>query len=228
MAEEITREIIQEIIKETIPASSLSLDISWFIPTIALIVTIGGLAFSIYRYSETQRQHNKAQEKAQEQFNKTQEKSQNLEFMKQLEHYDAEILRVRVEFDNSPGMYNDCHVFAEQLLIILDRISYLKIKGLVNQDFVQYFQNRFNAGRTYLSWLKFTEQEPSSWHYSHPNFNEIKNTLDYIYFNVVMASPFYYYAHQINTNPEYNPKTDTFDPKTYNATKKDFDMIKPE
>ena len=75
MAEEITQEIIQKIVDETI-ASSPPTDTLW--QTVGVIVSILVLAFSIYQFGRNHKQHYKEQDLAQIQFNKTQEKTQKL------------------------------------------------------------------------------------------------------------------------------------------------------
>lgn len=163
-------------------------------------VAIAGILFAIFRFNQTQRQ------------------VKNLEFMKQLEHYDDKITKVKKEFNSSSRKYDDCVIAAKSLLLILDRMSFLKTKKLINKDFLQFFENSYNSGMTYLSWLEFTSNKPKSLAENYPYFRKIKDTIDYSNTHIMINSSFYYYVHQFSENSNYNPKTDNVDPKTYVAT----------
>lgn len=222
MAEEITREIIQEIAKETVQemtsATSQSFDWSWIISIITIIVVSGGFVFSIYKFNDSQKKHNK-----------TQEKVQNLEFMKQLEYYDGEFNKTSKTFVDSNQRYSDCYDFAQRWLGMLDKLSYLNIKELVNQDFMQYFENNFNSGRTLLNWLKFTNIRPTNLDNRFPHFNKVEKTIDYLIpKGVVIHTSFYYFARQFQNNNEYDHKKDTTDSKTYLMESEDIGLIRPE
>ena len=159
---------------------------------------------------------------------KSKKNTNNLEFMKQLEYYDTELTKVGKEFSESTQRYESCRSNASRYLLILNRISFLKIKGLVNHDFVQFFQNDFNTGKTYLEWLKFTNSQLVSWDTTYPHFLEVKDKLDYSSSSIVLLSPFYYYARQFEDIQDYEPKTDDTDPKKYIVTPEDLYLIKPE
>lgn len=206
MVEEITQETIQEIVRETLQTYNQSPDISW-IPTIGIVVSILVLSFSIYKFDQTQR------------------KSKNTEFMKQIEYYHTELSNIKDDFSKSSQTYEECVNCAKRQLSILDRISYLKSKQLINYDFVQYFENDFNAGITYFKWLKFTNLRPVDLSRAYEHFQEIKNTLNYNYLGIIVNSSFYYYVYQFNKIPNYNPLTDLSNPKTYIMTEKDHELL---
>lgn len=244
MVEEITRELIQQIVQETIQTSSQTWDPTGIIAVITVSIAVGGLAFSIYKFStnqqsdnakqllaqqkfnESQKQHNDSLELSQKQFHESQKQKDNLEFVKRLEYYDAELTKI-ADTGESTINFNGCLVMAARHLLILERLSYLKIKELLNQDFIQYFENDFHIGKAYLKWIEITSDDKWSWDKTYNHFRKIKDTLDYPYPNIRLSnSSFYYYIHQSQNDPDYNPEQDKNNPATYTPTKKDIASLK--
>ena len=96
---------------------------------------------------ESQRQFNESQKLSQEHFNQSQNKSQNFEFMKQLENFEKQLRDEKTRFANSNMDFVHCKSLANGILIILERLSFLKISGSIDDVFIQYFESRFNAGK---------------------------------------------------------------------------------
>ena len=203
----------QEIIHDL--ANTNSVDLSW-IPVLGVIISIGILSFAIYSLTRTQKQHALEQKRL-----------TNLEFIKQLEFYQKEFTNMWDIFKKTNNDYINCRLYAKTWLRLLDRIAYLKIIGLVNQDFIQFFQNEFNLGRTKFAWLEFTNIRPDSWPDIYPNFYKIRNSIEYTGQQVAIASPFYYFSSKMNEDRNYDPKLDKFETGKFTATQKDIDLIKP-
>lgn len=212
MVEELTSEVIQELtnavnnLSDGIQVSSSSTD-AYLITLIPASIAIIGIFIAFFRFNQTQRQ------------------SKNLEFMKQLEYYGIELTEIKREFSNSNKKFEDCVNYAKRILVILNRISFLREKKLINQDFVQYFQNDFNGGRTFLNWLEFTERSHGTWKNTYADFNKIKDTGKFSSSGVMISEAFYYYAHQVNEDPSYDPELDTGIPKSYLPTEADTDLL---
>lgn len=158
---------------------------------------------------------------------KSQRQTKKLELMKNLAYYETELTKNRNEFFKSPQMYSDCIRFSRDRLVILDRISFLKVKRLIDSDFVNYFENYFNHGRSLLAWLKYMENKGTPWDNVYASFEKIQNSVEYNLTDVPLFLPFYYYSHNksISTST-YNPKTDTGISSTYDATDEDINEIK--
>lgn len=194
---------------------------------VGMIVTSITLGFSIYKYTKSQKEHNQKQEAAQEQFNQTQEEKKNIEFVKQIEKYATELNLVFSEFNDSDRQYRNCNEHANRILGILNRIAYLKNNGFVKQNFIQYFENGFNSGKSFLAWLEFTSPK-NHWMNHFPDFRKLKDTLHYVDDFIHLPPEFYYYVHQMSINPKYDPRTDMENSSVYNVTQEDIDLIKPE
>lgn len=224
VVEEITRELVQKIVSETITSSS-PVDTFW--QTVGVIVSVLVLAFSIYQFGRNQKQHYKEQDLAQKQFNETSEKAQKLEFMKQLEHYDYELSVLRDNLYASSMKYSDCHHYSDEFIGVLDRLSFLKLRNIVDDEFIQYYINAFNAGRTYFAWIKFTHHGPGTIEGNYEHYLKISKSLKYDNEKLI-ESAFYYYVNQINKDKAYLPKIDETDPKSYHETYADIDLLKLE
>jgi len=221
---ELTQDMIKEIVSEIIQVSNNSTDTSW-IPVAGVAISVGVLAFSIFQFTRTQKQHNISQEETQKQFNKIQEKTQNLEFIKQIEYYDDELTKIgrMTDYIGYPGCLNH----AKEHLTLLNRIAYLKTKNLVNDDFMQFFENDFNEGRSFLRWLEVTKFGPITYDKMYLHFRQIKDTIDYSNPRVSLVPKYYYYARQFTDNPNYDPKDDDTDPIPYVITNTDVPLFDP-
>lgn len=233
MAEhELTRELIQEIVKETVQETlknSITITTQSNDVWIQTIGIMGAVTGSVIALILSQRQHNQKQEKAQIQFNETEKRTKDLESMKQLELYTTKLTEVSHKFSSSDQQFNDCFVYAKGRLTIMDSIYFLRIKNLVDDTFVNFFEAKFSAGRTYLNWLKFTDITPGSWNNVYDNFNQITED-DIIDFHgaVNIESPFYYYVHKFNEDNKYKPHEDKMDTTTYIPTIDDIYLTQPK
>ena len=231
MTEEITRELIQEISKETAVETFHQMMQGFnqtgdtWVQTLGIIGTIAGsVAAMLFSY----RQHNQKQEINQKQFNEIQNEKQKLEFMKRLEFYETKITKNSDAFAKTPQKYDECILFARRQLSILDRIAYLKNENIINEKLLNYFEPSFNKGRTYLKWLKnygifYNVSYEGYW----KNFIEIKKTIEFSPKHAKIALSFYHYVHQFNTVPNYDPREDIADPRQYHPDKADVKSIKP-
>jgi len=111
-------------------------------------------------------------------------------------------------------------------MVILDRLSYLKIKELVNDDFTHYFENEFNSGKTFLNWLEFTVGGSEEWKNTYIHFRKVVDSIISKNQSVLIYSSFYYYAHEFDSDLEYDPKIDTFDSKKYIPTVDDHKLLR--
>lgn len=213
--EELTGEAIRELINAVnnlsgaIQVSSSSTDM-YLIALIPASIAMIGIFVAFFRFNQTQRQ------------------SKNLEFMKQLEYYDTELSNIGINYGKSDKKFDNCHRRAVQTLLILNRISFLREKKLVNPDFVYYFENDFNHGRTLLNWLNFTERRTANWNNVYVNFEKIIDTVKFSASHVILHTEFYYYVYQFNENSSYDPMKDTHDPKSYRMTQNDEGLLKPK
>lgn len=169
--------------------------------------TIASVLFTVYKTLQSQKETKK------------------MEFMKQIGYYDTEIVKNKINFKNSPQKYEDCESFARTYLTILDRLSFLKTKNIITRDFIQFFENDFNTGKTLHAWLRFTNHRPVNMDLSYSFFLSIKDTIDYDYLDIVIGTPFYYYAHKVKENTDYTPETDDFNPKIYCMTDNDVKLL---
>lgn len=170
--------------------------------------TIGGVLFTVYKTLQSQKETKK------------------IEFMKQIEYYDTEMVKNKLNFKNPPQKYEDCVSFAKTHLTILDRLSFLKTKNIVTQDFIQFFENDFNFGKTLLAWLKFTNRRPVNMDLIYSHFLSVKDTIVYDYLSIVIDTSFYYYAHKFKEKTDYKPEKDDFNPKIYCMTVNDRELLK--
>jgi len=229
VAEEITREELQDIVRETVQETLQETVVvttnsgDGLIQTLGIMLTIGA---SVAALLLSLRKHNQKQETLQRQFNKTQEQSKNLEFMKQLEYYCTELVIISNDFSNSSQDINDCYKLARKHLLILERLSFLRVKELIDQEFLQFLENDFNVGRIYFRWLEII-QSPALLKQNYPNFQIIKKTIVYSTHNLLMGTSFYYYARKSTDDSFYDARTDKTDPKLYTATSEDVNLLKP-
>ena len=173
------------------------------IPAIAVIT---GVVFAIFKFNHTENQ------------------KQNSEFMKQLEYYDTQFIELAAAFPKN-GMYMDCVINLRVYLSVLNRISYLKINGLVDDKFIQFFESRFHSGIMYLKWLEFTNKSSGTYSNTFLHFEKVKDTVDYSNANVILSPRFYYYANKIHEDSEYDPVNDDTDPAAYTIQDEDILLL---
>lgn len=179
---------------------------------------------------QKQEQHRIEHEKSQKLVNETKKREKDLEFIKQLEYYDTELVKVTNEFSKTTQKFENCVNLAKTSLIILERISYLRIKKLINHDFIQFFEPDFNGGCTLLNWIISTNLELYSMHGVYPNFEKIIENKEIDFDRTVTINhSFYYYVNKCSKkDPHYKPLQDSFEPKTYITTYDDIALIKPK
>ncbi|MCA9828652.1 MAG: hypothetical protein KC444_09765 [Nitrosopumilus sp.] len=208
MAEELARETIQQIVNQTLQASQtptiITLDPA---VTAAIIGAIALVAGSLIKSFYERRQ------------------SIRIEFMKHLDCHNEKFANLTKEFGDTTQTYSVCKSVAMRHLQIVDQISFLRIKKLVGDDFTQYFENEFNTGRTYLTWLEITNDNKGAWKNVYPNFEKIKGTIKYNGVNAVAPSSFYYHVNDY-TDSEFDPDN-KIDPREYEATDDDLEMLVP-
>jgi len=175
------------------------------ISLLSILGTLTGIVFGAFKFYNMQKD------------------KKDLEFVKNLEYYDNELSKLKKEFKDSPQKFENCCALAQRWLVILDRLSFLKTKKYVNYDFVQYFENSFNVGRSYLKWLERTNRIEGT-KLAYHNFREMENTIKYQTSQVVIEPSFYYYAIKF-VDSTYDPKDDSQDPTKHDITSKSIDIL---
>jgi len=211
--DEITHELIKNIVKDTVKETlnefvvvSNSED-GWF-QALGIMTTIG---VSVVALLISLKQHNEKQEKI-----------RNLELVKQLEHYDAELNNVIKKFDAFTDVkFYHCFSLASDFLTILNRLSYLRKRDSLDDKTMLFFKNNFNSGRYYLSWLEFMLPN-NCWDDIFAYFYEIKDNFNYPETKPPLRNAFYYFIHKRQKDSNYDPYTDQGNQKTYTPEDEDY------
>ena len=217
MVEELTRDVIFAIANITQQMPTKSIGIPSFESTVigAIIGAFALIGVSMYKSYVEQRRHDESKKH-----------DQKMKLIDQLSYHDNEIVQIANNLCNTDQKFLSCVTYARQYLIILDRISYLKLQGLIDDVFLEYFHPDFNIGKTLLKWLEITHHDKHYWDYAALNFRMVKGEIEYS--EIRLRSQFYYYARKCNDDSSYNPKTDEFESRLYDATKEDREILKPD
>lgn len=122
----------------------------------SIIGSAVGVAFTIYKYFALQKEHKK------------------YDFIKKIEYYETELIGIHEKYSDSEHEWHDCKNYADHSLVIIDRISYLRKKNLIDQDTIEYFQYWFAVGQSLFDWLKKMEQKGES---NYTYFILVKDTI---------------------------------------------------
>lgn len=131
--------------------------------------------------------------------------------MTQIEKYQDQLRNLWNNSLTGPNYYLDLWRRTTTTLEILNRISYLREKDIVNDDFIEFFEYYFNTGETYYDWLEFMDYGGREELFKH--FNKIKSTVKYSSDSVEESMSLTYYREKRETNPNYDPFSDSVNPE---------------
>ncbi len=142
----------------------------------------------------------------------TNNKSNKIEFMKQINDYENELISLGKEAPTGPNYYKQYRLIQFHKLYILNRIAYLNEQKLLDEKTVNFFQFRFEVGYRAYDWANEMEKQTST--------SELKSFLKFKtrftnYDENTNSTPIQtYYLNQKKNNPQYNPYDDETDPST--------------
>jgi hypothetical protein len=154
--------------------------------TLAMVIaTTSGVFFTIYKYFISQRENRK------------------LQFVNQIENFERQFRQIGENYAQAkPKKYVDCLKCSDHNLVLIDRISYLKEKGMIDQDTVGYFRFWFAVAEACFEWQENIESRKLKNNF--PYFNTVKSTIEYPKYE--LDGFFQGYLNLKNENPDIDLK----------------------
>ena len=144
-------------------------------------------------------------------FQVTKKTSNRIEFMKQINDYENQLIELGKEFPIGPNYYKQYRLIQFHKLYILNRIAYLYAEKLLTKKTMDFFKFRFQVGFRAYDWANKMEKQDSSTELNF--FLDYKENLDYE--KDTKITPIQkYYLNKKETVPNYDPYDDDVDPRT--------------
>ena len=178
---------------------------------VGMIITTGGLMFSIYKHYKAQKENTDKRIEVEKQFNETQNAKKNFELENILRNYQNDIHELMSKSPEGPVYFASYRQQIIQFLTILNRISYLTKIETFQPDVAQYFEYYFNIGITNLKWLE--EIEGGTYDTFSKSFVEISKILEYTEESIKESNIQRYYRKKKEADKNYDPYKDENNPE---------------
>ncbi len=139
------------------------------------------------------------------------DKSNKIEFMKQINDYENELINLGKEAPTGPNYYKQYRLIQFHKLYILNRIAYLKEQKLLDEKTVNFFQFRFEVGYRAYDWANEMEKQTSTSELE--SFLKFKTRFPNYEENTNPTPIQTYYLDKKKNDPKYNPHVDKTDPR---------------
>jgi hypothetical protein len=144
-------------------------------------------------------------------FQVTKKDSNKIEFMKQINDYENELIKLGKEFPTGPNFYKQYRLNQFHKLYILNRIAYLFDEGLLKEKTVDFFQFRFEVGFRAYDWANEMEEQTSDSELAF--FLNFKTRFPDYKKNTKITPIQKYYLNMKKEDPGYIPSRDGEDPR---------------